>query len=156
VAGGQASAASAELVGLSLVSDPANMNATQLRWRSGSILCEVDRTSWAVGWEGETPLLARALACRAGLRTRSVTRIVDRRSNGDEAPMLVGADAYDAQPIGPWRHSAPYKGGAERPLARSSLRLLKESEPGGMITTDEVGVCLQAGERSRLGADADT
>jgi hypothetical protein len=97
----------AQLLGCALTLEPANLDAQPLRWREGDIREPLARSSWPISWGSEDPLLKRAVD-RGGwsLRTRTATRILDRRDRGD-FPVRVGAYVAAPRPVGALRYGPP-------------------------------------------------
>jgi hypothetical protein len=99
----------AQLLSVGLTFSPANLEARPLRWRPGDIRDSADRMSWPISWQSTDPLLARALDDCGTLRTRTASRIVDRRDPGDNPWQLREGQLVAARPrlAGGLRYGAP-------------------------------------------------
>jgi hypothetical protein len=76
----------ARVFGMSLTCQPANTTARAMDWLPGDLRDSTDRFKWPCGWRTSDPLLNRALSYLGTawqVRTRSASRIVDRRDDGD-------------------------------------------------------------------------
>jgi hypothetical protein len=79
----------AKVLGMSLTLRPANSSAQVVRWMPGDVRDSLDRRGWPISWSHSHPLLARAvnnLGTDWQVRTRSASRIVDRRDQDDGYP----------------------------------------------------------------------
>jgi hypothetical protein len=101
------------MLAASLTFEPASHEARPLRWRPGDIRVRVDRSRWPLGWRSEDPLMRRAVERGWTLRTRSASRIVDRRSL-DHHPPLAPTTVMPAVPVGKLRHAASARGSVLR------------------------------------------
>jgi hypothetical protein len=110
----------ARVFGMSLTCQPANTTARAVDWLPGDLRDSTDRFKWSCGWRTSDPLLDRALSYLGTdwqVRTRSASRIVDRRDDGDYPWHLLPRHRFggtaaaepDAlgRPTGPWRHGPP-------------------------------------------------
>lgn len=103
-------AASAEMIGLSVTLETARVGAYPVSRRQGDLRDPVARRTWPFSWQRSDPLLARALNALGTdwqARTRSASRIVDRRDDGDYPWHLLPSQAWrqaGTRPAGAMRH----------------------------------------------------
>jgi hypothetical protein len=102
----------AQMLAASLTFEPASHEARPLRWRPGDIRERVDRSRWPLSWRTDDPLMRRAVEYGWTLRTRTASRIVDRRFL-DDVPLAPGA-VIPAAPTGELRHAASARGSVLR------------------------------------------